>query len=294
MTWLNLSDAHNQLAAAGLLLGTARNGRNGTPAGDLWIDSSKPVRCQVEGGGRELRGWYWLSTFVIRGADYVTGSYGVYQGTDPGKRNIEVRLDGRAVEQSREERDAQRRRNAERARQAAEERRQEAARAAAAADRVWRAYVATGRSDYLERKGVGAHGLRFDPAGAGTVAVPMLRDRHVVGLQIIRGKARGRKLEKEYWPAGMDKSGAHHTLGRIRRGGVVIVCEGYATGASIFEAMGQQIPVVVAFDAVSLGPVCEQLGREHGRLRLVVAADDDYLQRCRAEVANPKTTKETA
>ena len=272
MTWLNYDDAVAQVQSIGILLGER----------GLEVDTRKSVRCRVEGGDRERRGWYWLSTFTIKGGDYVTGAYGVYQGNDSGKRNIEVRLDGRAVEQSQEERDAQRRRNAERHRQAIAERKAEAARAAAVADRVWRAYVPTGRSDYLERKGVGAHGLRFDPNGAGTVAVPMLRDRHVVGLQIIRGKARGKKLEKEYFPAGMDKIGAHHVLGRIRRGDVVLVAEGYATAATLYEAMGQTVPVVVAFDAGNLGPVCEQLVREHGPLRLVLAADDDWLQKCRA------------
>ena len=271
MTWLNYDDAVSQIQSAGILLGET----------GLDVDTAKPKRCHVVDGGRERRGWYWLSTFEIRGGLYITGSFGVYHGNDNGKRNIEIRLDGKAIEQSKEEREAIRKRNAERQRAAAALRRAEADRAAQAARRVWAAYLPTGESAYLKRKGVGAHGLRFDPNGAGTVVVPMLRDQQIVGLQLIRGPKRGRKLEKENFPAGMDKVGAYHLLGRIAPGGVAIVAEGYATAATLFEALGQQIPVAVAFDAGSVGPVGEALRKAH-RARLVFAADNDWLQKCAA------------
>lgn len=278
MTWLNFDDALRQLQSIGLLV----------DAQSLIVDTPKPKRCHVDGGGREKRGWYWLSSFEIRGGLYITGSYGVWQGADRGKLNIEVRLDGKAIDQSAEERAAIRKRNAERQRAAAAMRKSEAERAARQARRVWEAYLPAGESAYLKRKSVQAHGLRFDPNGAGTLVVPMLRDHQIVGLQLIRGQKRGNKLEKEYWPAGMDKVGAYHQLGRVVAGGVCIVAEGYATGASIFEALGQQIPVAVAFDAGSPGPVAEALAKQHRGVRLVIAADDDRVQRCRAPVAGAK------
>ena len=286
MTWLNLDDAHNQLRAGGLLLATARNGRGGVPAGQIYIDSKRPVRCQVEEGGREARGWYWLSTFEIRGGLYVTGSFGIYHGNNANKQNIEIRLDGKVVQQSAEEKAAIRKRNAERQRQAVAVAAAEAARAARLAARVWAAYLPTGESAYLKSKAVDAHGLRFDPAGAGTVVVPMVRGQQIVGLQLIRGPNRGKKLQKEYFPAGMNKIGAYHLLGRLRPGGACFVAEGYATAASIFEALGQSIPVAVAFDAGSLLPVAESIAKAARNVQIIIAADDDRVQRCRAPLAD--------
>ena len=34
---------------------------------------------------------------------------------------------------------------------------------------------------------------------------------------------RGSKLEKQYWPAGMDKVGAYHLIGGIPRGLVLVL-----------------------------------------------------------------------
>ena len=112
MIFLNYHDALDQICDAGLLPKTAKNGRGGAMRGDLYIDSIKPVRCQVEEGGRELRGWYWLSTFEAHGQAYISGSFGQWNGAAKEKHDIKIRLDGKAIEQSAEERAAIRKRNA--------------------------------------------------------------------------------------------------------------------------------------------------------------------------------------
>lgn len=288
MTWPNLSDVTDQLRAAGLLLDTARHTHGGALAGDLIIDSAKPIRCRVDDGKREERGWYWLQQKQIRDQTYITGAYGTWEGASNQKYAVKLTLDGKAISLSDDERAAIKARHAENIRRAAAMRRAEADRAAVRARAVWSKYLPSGQSAYLVRKSVQAHGLRYDPNGAGTVAVPMLRGGHLVGLQIIRGPQKGegarRKLEKEYFPAGMDKSGAHHLLGRAIAGGVCLVAEGYATGATLFEALGQTIPVAIAFDAGSLLPVCLELRKTYPRLRILVAADDDHIQKCRAPI----------
>lgn len=55
----------------------------------------------------------------------------------------------------------------------------------------------------------------------------------------------------------------------------MIVCEGFATGASIHEATGHA--VVVAFDRGNLEPVAKALRKQYPDAALIVAADDDHM-----------------
>lgn len=263
MTWTNYDDALSQVRSAGLEID------------GLEVDTPKPVREHVAEGGREKRGWYWLFTKQIDGQDYITGAFGVYHGNDAGKQTIKIQRDGKAVQISADERAAiAARQKANMARLKAM-RDAEAERAALTAGQVWRKYLPEGQCDYLTRKNVGAHGVRFAP-GAHTMAVPMMDAAGKVwGLQLIRGKDRAKnKLEKEYWPRGLAKTGHYHLLGGIPKG-VVLVVEGYATGATLHQASG--LPVVIAFDAGNLRPVAEAIKKTYKRARILVCADDDYL-----------------
>jgi len=267
MTWANYDDVVDQLQAGGLLID-----------GGIVVNTSKPKRCHVVGGSRsEKPGWYWLREYDRRDKAgqiqcYIEGAWGIYHGNDSGKRRIILRLDG-APEMTQAEKAASRARHDALMKRARAIRQEDARKAANLAYRIWRKYVPEGESDYLKRKGVKAYGLRFDPYGHGTVAVPMLRDGRIVGLQIIRGKNRGNKLEKQYWPAGMDKVGAYHLIGGMPRG-LALVAEGYATAASLHEATG--LPVAVAFDAGSVLPVSVSLHKQY-RCKILICADDDYL-----------------
>jgi putative DNA primase/helicase len=264
MTWANFDDARNQVRDAGLVID------------ELLVDTHKPQRCYTTDDSREKRGWYWLSTKEIDGASYITGAYGIYQGNDNGKQTIKINRDGKAVTISKEDREAiAARQKANMARLKAM-RDAEAERAALAAGSAWRKYVPEGESDYLTRKRVGAHGLRFSPSGNGTVAVPMMDGAGKVwGLQLIRGKRRGTgKLEKEYWPRGLAKQGHYHMIGPIPRG-LVLVAEGYATAATLHQATG--LPVAVAFDAGNLQPVAQAISKTYRSAKILICADDDYL-----------------
>lgn len=163
--------------------------------------------------------------------------------------------------------------------------------AAQVAARAWAKYESTSTtpSDYLARKGVGAHGLRYSPSGNGTLAVPMCdATGKVWGLQIIRGKKRRRgSMEKEYWPRGLSKSGHYHLIGSPLH--IILVAEGYATGATLFEATG--LPTAVAFDAGNLMPVAQALHKTYPRAYILVCADDDYLTVNKAgNPSNPDVT----
>ena len=68
-------------------------------------------------------------------------------------------------------------------------------------------------------------------------------------------------------------AGGHHGLGDPAGARAILVCEGYATGASLHEACG--LPVAVAFGAGNLFPVASDLQRRYPEATLVIAGDDD-------------------
>lgn len=236
----------------------------------------KLQRCALV-DDRERRGWYTLHELrTDEGDDLLVGGYGVWQGADNNARKIELRK----RELTREQREAFRKRLADDRRRADKARQAEADKAAARAAQVWRTCTESGESDYLARKGVAAHGVRYSPSGS--LVIPMLDVAGKIhGLQVIRSKAAqasGRRREKEYWPAGLVTKGHFHLIGMVDA--VVLVAEGYATAASLYEATG--LPVAVAFDANNLAPVACELRKRYKRAKVLICADDDNTQRCRA------------
>ena len=133
--------------------------------------------------------------------------------------------------------------------------------AATASDRAARlwdaAYPAPADHPYLRRKQVGPNGLRCDSAGH--LIVP-LRDVEGVLHTIETITPEG---EKRYL-AGGAKAGHFCTIGGPLDGsGAFLICEGWATGASLHEATG--LPVVAAMDAGNLGPVRGAAAQEISR-----------------------------
>lgn len=242
------------------------------------LEIGRLVKCKVE-GDKEKRGWYTLHELALdNGGLLIVGSYGIWRGTDNNAQKVELRK----TEISREQRDALRKRMAEDQKRAQRARQAEGARAAARAATAWAKCQAVGECDYLTRKGVRPHGVRFSPSGA--MVIPMLDvTGRIHGLQIIRGKReKGRKLDKEFWPSGLIKKGHFHLIGMPGR--LILVCEGYATAASVHEATG--LPVVVAFDAGNLGPVCAALRKRYKLAKILICADDDAFSEANAGIAS--------
>lgn len=253
----NYSDVLAQLRAAGLEVDSLEVGRL--------------KRCRVADLGREKRGWYHLHELRLpSGDDIIVGSYGIWQGTNNNAMKVEVNR----TELTTEQKENLRKRLAEDKRRAELARKAEAERAATAAAKAWKQCSQEGDCEYLHRKGIQAHGVRFSPQGA--MVIPMLDVANKIhGLQIIRGKSKAgekRRLDKEFWPAGLAKKGHFHLIGGVP-GAVLLVAEGYATAASLYEATG--LPVAVAFDAGNLSPVCEALHKRYKTAKLLVCADDD-------------------
>ena len=175
-------------------------------------------------------------------------------------------------------------------------RRQEARRRAAA---IWKgAKPCSASHPYLERKGVKAHGVRVGDWRIGARLVSgAWEDRHIVGALLVpmrdaegtlhslqaifpgRDELLGR--DKDFLPGG-EKRGCYHAIGKPS--GVILIAEGYATGASLFEATGHA--VAVAFDCGNLKPVAETLRAKYPSAHLIVCADNDQFTD-----GNPGVTK---
>ncbi|MBC2663832.1 bifunctional DNA primase/polymerase [Novosphingobium flavum] len=120
---------------------------------------------------------------------------------------------------------------------------------------------------YLIAKGVQPHGILIDAAA-----------RLVIGLRDIDGTihtlqridAQGKKR----FLTGGIKADHFAVIGEWTPDtSHLLVCEGWATGASIHEATGD--PVVVAFDAGNLIRVARVLRRRHRNIELTIVADND-------------------
>lgn len=129
---------------------------------------------------------------------------------------------------------------------------------------TWQEAVPTIAHDYLTRKGTQAHSVRTD---GHRLVIPM-RDTagQLHSLQTISPDG-----EKRF-TAGGRVWGCYFSIGRPKE--QLIVCEGFATGASIHEATGHA--VAVAFSANNLEPVAVALHQKYPFLSIIVAADDDW------------------
>lgn len=266
MNWSNYDDALAQLRGAGLLVdGLA----------DVEIGTRR--RCKIE-GDREKRGWYHLHELRTDSGDtLLVGAFGVWQGNDPGTQKLSIK----GTTLSSDQRAALKARIAADQAKARAQRQAEANRAAARATAMWSRLATSGDSEYLDRKGISGHGARYSPTGA--LIVPMLDvGGGVHGLQVIypKGHDKAKRLgrDKDFWPAGVVKQGHFFLIGSPAASPVLLLVEGYATGASLFEATG--LPVAVAFDAGNLLHVAQALAGRYRGVKILVCADDDYLAKC--------------
>jgi phage/plasmid primase-like uncharacterized protein len=216
-------------------------------------------RCSVEGKPHSKNGAYlFYSDGVPSGGfqNWTDGHGWEDWRADIGRQFTEAEL---MMHRKRAE-EAQRQREMENARRQSEAR-EEAARILAEAT------PDDENHPYLQRKQVGAHGLKMDADGA--LLIP-LHDTSGTLHSIQRIYANGGK----YFLEGGRKTGCFHLIGGIDPTGDILIGEGYATMASAHEATGK--PTVIAFDSGNLLPVAKALRRKYPSAKIVVCADDDW------------------
>lgn len=122
---------------------------------------------------------------------------------------------------------------------------------------------------YLQKKQAQPHGIKYRKKG-GELIIPLYNAENKVGaVQRItktgwKGFHKGGGAgEGKYFPiakSGDDKS-------------ALIICEGFATGASVYEATG--IPVIVAFNTGNLKSVGKRIREKYPEAKIIFAADND-------------------
>lgn len=142
---------------------------------------------------------------------------------------------------------------------------QQALEAAKDAERVWeQAKEPLPNHPYLHKKGIQAHGIR---EYKGQLVIPIQKGQTLQSLQWIQADGTKRFLKD-----GRVQGGYFRLVGS-REEDIICLCEGYATGASLFEATGYT--VVVAFHAGNLQSVVQSIREQHPHQRLIICADDD-------------------
>lgn len=269
---MSLSNILDQMADYGI---------TGIAEPDLIIDS-KIHRFAPE-GSRSQTAWYVLFEFAAdNGEVLLSGRFGDWK--------MDVNQKFKVKGQSRLS-DAEKRRFRSEQKEKADQAklaREVAARAAAKkASALWPRLKQKGECSYLTRKGVRGHGVRYGKSG--TAVVPLMDTfNRIHGLQIIYPEIQPNGRDKNYWPYGLKKEGCFFRIGNEPQSrDYVVLAEGYATGASIYEATG--LTVFVVFDCGNLLPVAHAVKRAFPKCRIVVAGDDDYLTK--SPVDNPGKTK---
>jgi putative DNA primase/helicase len=143
------------------------------------------------------------------------------------------------------------------------------AEAATTARRLWSsASSAPDSHEYLQRKKITAHGVRVLRS---ELVIPASSKGSISTLQFIDLDGTKRFLK------GGKKSGSYFALGHVSSGNLIFLVEGFATGASVYEATGY--PTIVAFDSNNLLPVAKELRSQYPDKKIIVCADDDHSNR---------------
>ncbi len=138
------------------------------------------------------------------------------------------------------------------------------AEAALRAHTIWsEAQPANKYHPYLKAKGVSPHGVKVS---RDDLVVPVRIGDKLTSLQFIKTDG-GKKFL-----TGGATAGGYFSMGKPEN--LLVVCEGFATGASIHEATGYA--VAVAFNAVNLEAVAKSLRGKFPDAKIIIGADDDF------------------
>ncbi|MBF0261982.1 MAG: AAA family ATPase [Magnetococcales bacterium] len=144
------------------------------------------------------------------------------------------------------------------------------------------------RHPYEDRKGISLPGARLHK-GLLRIAGMSCDGALAIDLQDAGGELMNVQFiasdgQKRFLP-GCPKKGMSHTFGELT--GTILICEGVATAASLFEATGYM--TIAALDAGNLRPVAETIRAAHPEATIIMCADDDSHL-----AANPGRTKAEA
>ena len=143
------------------------------------------------------------------------------------------------------------------------------------ANELWaQAGAAQDDHPYLLKKAIKPFGIRQIKD---SLLIPLLNNQgELQSLQFIASD------EKKRFLGGGETKGNFFSFGEITD--IIYICEGYATGCSIHQAIGKH--VVVAFNAGNLLPVAKAVQSNFSNKKIIIAADNDQFTE-----GNPGVTK---
>ena len=134
---------------------------------------------------------------------------------------------------------------------------------------IWSLAKESGRSDYLEKKEVGAYGIRFLENKYGRVAVVPARDPggSIRALEFLNPDGIKRFLTGSSW------KGLFHMLRPPVNGQIIGIAESYVTAAICLELV--RIPTVCAFSSGNLPAVARSIHAMFPASSIAIFADND-------------------
>jgi phage/plasmid primase-like uncharacterized protein len=135
----------------------------------------------------------------------------------------------------------------------------------------WNYSSLQGRSEYLEKKGVGCYGIRFrsDEKYGNVAIVPMVDEKgRIWSYQILNSNGTKRQ------PKETRAEGLYHMVGKALDGPPIGMAESYVTAASCFELTG--IPTACVFTCHNLERIGISLRRQYPNSTIVIFADNDH------------------
>jgi putative DNA primase/helicase len=137
------------------------------------------------------------------------------------------------------------------------------------ADYYWRRSTPVINHQYLVKKGVKPHTAR---CYRGCLVIPLYDENRVlVSLQFIGDDGSKRMMK------GGKAQGSCCFFGDaadLRPDSAILICEGWATGSSLYEATGYF--TIVAFSAGNLTAVAIQIRKQHPNNAIIICGDNDF------------------
>lgn len=137
----------------------------------------------------------------------------------------------------------------------------------------WEHSLKEGQSGYLERKGVGAHGIRFRNSDEyGNCAVVPLRDSNnkLWNYQLLTDAEKGNKIFARHGRT----YGLFHQLAPLDNKRIIGIAESYVTAATVQQLTN--IPMASAFYAGNLSPVAKEIRKLYPDAIIAIFADNDW------------------
>ncbi len=159
--------------------------------------------------------------------------------------------------------------------EAEEEQRKINEEASVKAIKIWNQAMPLSDCLYLSKKQIHSHDLKENN---GEMPIPAYdKNGKMWSLQRIfetLDKNCKKKFAKQFLPGSRVK-GCFFIIGEIGKSDLIYICEGYATGATIYEC--SNVPVIVAFSCGNLKSVAEKIRCKYKNAKIVICADNDQF-----------------